>query len=105
MKQIIGIIAVVLIATACADGIPNHIQQQLNETAEREYEHGHRSGAPSTAGQNGFRSVDNILHQQGCEWAIPEIEAAADRYLNYGTLTQAETQQAIRNALEHLGCN
>ena len=110
MKQIAGIIAVIVIitigCTGCAtDGIPNHIQQLLNETAEREYEYGHRSATPSTAGQNGFSSADDTRHEQGCEWAKPQVEAEASRYLNDGTLTQAETQQAIRNALERIACD
>ena len=110
MKQIAGIIAVIIViaigCTGCAtDGTPNHIQQMLTETAEREYEYGHRSGTPSTGVQNGLSPADDLRHQQGCEWAKPQVEAEANRYLNDGTLTRAETQQAIRNALNRNGCN
>ena len=47
MKQTADIIAIpILLAVGyagCADGVPNHVQQQLNKTAQREYEYGHRS--------------------------------------------------------------
>ena len=110
MKQIAGIIAVIILiaigCTGCAtDGTPNHIQQMLNETAEREYEYGHRSATPTTAGQNGFSSADDTRHQQGCEWVKPQVEAEAERYLNDGTLTEVEKQQAISMALDRINCN